>query len=786
MALPTWEEVLTRSRLQPFGAVASNPEEAKKAFDWLMEKSYAVEKWKKLSKKLALRNITALIGMNLNQNNGKFVPGPGPGPLPDPALTYEGLNKTNPNFKEGFKNFLENPPKQITRSPALIRIANSNKSLKEKWDSLSNAERKSARTAIKTFSARQGKLTLDAFAPLTNFTRGTIGDYYQWSKRDFPELTLENSTRYNKTARAKEFFNFLKKEGIEVFQKGAAGTVYFTDVRNDPAKLKALDDFLNEAKPLSKLQRKQVITQSRGHSLYADTSQNLKSVLRAAQKNLNDTFKEYNDKGLKKFLKQNPRILKNATMWFRSNTATIEYTPWQDLYKKGFNMDKLRKSLKFELEHNRGVEDYWKKFSKEGRVLAKYQAINDVEFAHNLTTTTQRYNRGAKKAITKWIERNPTELKKITALETELADLGHRFYAGGEWRGRGLDFKSGYKDTIMDAWKKSFERGTGLKWKEQLKNIPEQTWTRAMKEVEHSPAALKQLGTFLGCPRALGAEGGRIGLQAGGQGLTACISTKLKQPGAIEKIAALPEEVGGALGKLKNTARGFLSLLGRGGVKAAPLAALAAVGAGIEPLVKQFRNDDPNTYLTDESQMKGMLLATIEGETPKVDEEILKWQYPGLGAATAAGAIPGARTVYEARRSGVPLDRSIGPLKGVGKTRAALGLSGVLGKALGASFSPLAVAATLPLTVAAQRKGGTEWGDIATDPMNWMAPAFASTGAEMATRGIKNPMLLKALRLGVSPKALSIVSRRFGLPGLAVSAGLWGYDKWKNRSINDE
>jgi hypothetical protein len=202
--------------------------------------------------------------------------------------------------------------------------------------------------------------------------------------------------------------------------------------------------------------------------------------------------------------------------------------------------------------------------------------------------------------------------------------------------------------------------------------------------------------------------------------------------------------------------------------------------------VKQFRNDDPSTYLTDESQMKGMLLATIEGETPKVDEEILKWQYPGLGAATAAGAIPGARTVYEARRSGVPLDRSIGPLKGVGKTRAALGLSGVLGKALGASFSPLAAAATLPLTVAAQRKGGTEWGDIATDPMNWMAPAFASTGAEMATRGIKNPLLLKALRLGVSPKALSIVSRRFGLPGLAISAGLWGYDKWKNRSINDE
>ena len=40
--------------------------------------------------------------------------------------------------------------------------------------------------------------------------------------------------------------------------------------------------------------------------------------------------------------------------------------------------------------------------------------------------------------------------------------------------------------------------------------------------------------------------------------------------------------------------------------------------------------------------------------------------------------------------------------------------------------------------------------------------------------------------LGFSPRTLSMFTRRFGLPGLAVSAGLWGYDKWKNRSVNDE
>ena len=40
------------------------------------------------------------------------------------------------------------------------------------------------------------------------------------------------------------------------------------------------------------------------------------------------------------------------------------------------------------------------------------------------------------------------------------------------------------------------------------------------------------------------------------------------------------------------------------------------------PLVKQFRNDDPNTYLTDEDQMKGMLIATLEGQPLAVDQEV--------------------------------------------------------------------------------------------------------------------------------------------------------------------
>ena len=41
------------------------------------------------------------------------------------------------------------------------------------------------------------------------------------------------------------------------------------------------------------------------------------------------------------------------------------------------------------------------------------------------------------------------------------------------------------------------------------------------------------------------------------------------------------------------------------------------------PLVKQFRNDDPSTYLTDEDQMKGMLIATLENQPLAGDQEIV-------------------------------------------------------------------------------------------------------------------------------------------------------------------
>ena len=764
MALPTWQEVLARtkrsSRLE--GPIIANPEAAKKYFDWLTKNSYALPEWRKLPRAEVLKRITQLVNMHLNNNQGRYVEPTRAWKIgQQPGYTYDDLFKNNSKNQAALKSYFETPSTGSPRTPKMLKIAKMKIPLREKWSLLDRHERNNARSSIERFLARKGKLTLQEFAPLTNFKATTIRQALYWGGKNIDKAATADE--YRQIANGRRFINFFKDNNIEVFNKGFKTISFWPP---NKAQQKALDNFENTVTGrISKIDREILERHSRQHPLYKDTSKNLRAVLKAARNNLNQTIEGFNNKGLTRFLKRNPNMLKNATMWFNNDTGTFTYTR-PDQLKPGFNFGQLRKDLTFEIEHNRSVKDYWNKMSKDGRMLTKYKLLNDAEFAHNVTVDTMRYNTAKEQAV-KWIESNPIKTTQIANIEAELGKLGHRFYAGDKWRGRALDIKSGYRDTILDSWTKALKQSSGLNLKDFTKTIDPRTWTRAMKEVEHSPKALRQLGTFLGCPGTFAAEGGRIGFQTGGTGLTACVNTKLKQPGAIEKIAALPEEVGGVLGKLKNTATTFLGMLGRGGVKAAPYAALAALGAVAEPLVKPFRNDDYSTYLSDENQQKGMLLAMVEAETPKVDEEILKWQYPGMAGAAAA-AIPGSGAMMKARKA-----------KGFGLPRQALG---PVGKFLAGSFSPLGVAATLPISVAAQVKGGSEIEDIATDPFNWMAPAFASAGARMATRGMApTGILAKAIRMGMSPATLRAGSRFLGMPGLALSAGLTGYDWWKNR-----
>jgi len=87
------------------------------------------------------------------------------------------------------------------------------------------------------------------------------------------------------------------------------------------------------------------------------------------------------------------------------------------------------------------------------------------------------------------------------------------------------------------------------------------------------------------------------------------------------------------------------------------------------------------------------------------------------------------------------------------------------------------------LYIASQVQQGDSLTDIATNPANYLGAAFMGPATAFATKGL-SPAIAKTMRLGISPSVLKTVSRRFGLPGLALSLGISGYetfDDYRNK-----
>jgi len=268
------------------------------------------------------------------------------------------------------------------------------------------------------------------------------------------------------------------------------------------------------------------------------------------------------------------------------------------------------------------------------------------------------------------------------------------------------------------------------------------------------------------------AEGGRIGYAAGSscarQMEFAFDNDPLTVTRQIEKIDTAPNTLKTAATKFLE--RPFVKGAGRFG-------ALAAVGAATAGAVKKFMNDDPTTYLSDETQQKNMLIDMVTGQlddTPQESPAILDYQLPVLGAGAVAGTAAVAPSTIEAARKG-----ALGANKS-GITKTALK---TLGRGLTALGTPAALLATEPLYIAGQVQQGDSLAEIATNPANYLGAAFMGPATEFATKGL-NPTIAKTMRLGISPSVLKTVSRRFGLPGLALSAGISGYelfDDYRNK-----
>ena len=266
------------------------------------------------------------------------------------------------------------------------------------------------------------------------------------------------------------------------------------------------------------------------------------------------------------------------------------------------------------------------------------------------------------------------------------------------------------------------------------------------------------------------AEGGRIGFAAGSncarQMEEAFNADPIRTTEQINKLKTVPENI-------KSAGTGFLNFAKKGG-KFGALAAVGAAGAGA---VKTFMNDDPTTYLSNENQQKNMLIDMVTGQlddTPQEKPEILDYQLPVLGAGAVAGTALTAPSSLKAFRG-----------KALGSKKSGITMSVLkgLGRGLGALGTPLGMLATEPLYLTEQVQQGDSLAEIATNPLNYLGPAFLPYTDNLVRTGL-NPTIAKTMRLGISPSVLKTVSRRFGLPGLALSAGISGYemfDDYRNK-----
>jgi len=232
---------------------------------------------------------------------------------------------------------------------------------------------------------------------------------------------------------------------------------------------------------------------------------------------------------------------------------------------------------------------------------------------------------------------------------------------------------------------------------------------------------------------------------------------------ALQKNPQKLAQEASKIGKFKQAATGFLGFLKGPGPKTFGIG--AGVGAAIG-LVKAFRNDDPTSYLSNEDQQKNMLVdmatqpVSLDIERPA----ILDYQLPALGGTLAAStALAAPSTIKASKSRALGIERKP---KGAIKT----GLR-VLGRGLGVAASPALLAPFALGDIASQISEGDTPEDIATNPFNYLYPAFADQ-TDKLTRGL-SPTIRKVAKLGLPKIALRGLSRA-GIGGFAASSVIQG------------
>ena len=250
--------------------------------------------------------------------------------------------------------------------------------------------------------------------------------------------------------------------------------------------------------------------------------------------------------------------------------------------------------------------------------------------------------------------------------------------------------------------------------------------------------------------------GGRVKLAKGG---SPCSNV-------VEAVKQLPDQEFKNLASNTPIATKILNFAKSPGVKS--FTAAGVVGGVGSALVKEFRNDDPSTYLSNEDQQKSMLVAMATD--PITDDfqrpDILDYQLPLAGALVAGSTVAVApKTIKASKARGFGIEQK---RPGVVKT----GFR-TLGRGLGVAASPGLLAPLAAMDIGSQISEGDSPLDIATDPLNYLYPAFSETTPRF-TRGLPS-VVRKAASLGLGKTGLRLLSRA-GIVGLGLSLGIQGYN----------
>ena len=408
-----------------------------------------------------------------------------------------------------------------------------------------------------------------------------------------------------------------------------------------------------------------------------------------------------------------------------------------------------------------------------GSYFAKYERVPTYNEIYNFFTTDRNAplktfkNNALTLQHQELISKEPTKnFQLLTQIKnTQAATIMNRFN-NGEISAQLADYelkKIGAAQEGLGVASKTITPGKGLGvakreavklFKDAVKvnpNIPDDMAARLMiNEVSKLKPGTKAFKTICTITKA---DGGSV---------DACVERVAQEPEKFaNKFKNLTAE-SGPLAKVKNAALGFLK---SGGVKTFGIGAGVGTAVG---LVKLFKNDDPTTYLSNEDQQKNMLVdmatqpISIDIDRPA----ILDYQLPALGASVAGSTALAAPSTIKASKS-----RALG----IEKKRSAPGMAKtglrVLGRGLGVAASPALLAPFAAGDIASQVAAGDSPMDIATDPLNYLYPAFADQTPKL-TRGL-NPTVRKIARLGLPRVALKGLSR-LGIGGFAASLGIQG------------